>query len=263
MTIVKNILGVAAVGAAFAFAGQAIAAPVHIDLRHATSSVGSGYGNAQLYSLMDDSGRTVNVRATAFAYQGADWDSGTHATARLGSYSGGLGVTNRGEDGSSPGHTLDNGGRSDYIVLQFDRLVRPESVGITTFAMGGDVDGDTNIFLGYVPTGFDTYIDPTSDFATLSSFLDFDTDYWAGATDGGSHTSYFDFGSSYGNVVVVSADQFRRSTSPTDAFKLKFINLDVFSGGGGTPVPAPGILGLMGLGLAGLGALRQRKRAAA
>ncbi|MGB3722653.1 MAG: PEP-CTERM sorting domain-containing protein [Pacificimonas sp.] len=265
MTIAETILRMATAGAALTLAGAAYAAPVHINLNHETQNTGHGYGNAKLYEIMDGNGGTVNVKATAWSILGGGgWNnSSAHANAYLGEYGGGLGVTNRFEDGTAPGHQIDNGGSQDYIVLQFDQLVRPENVGVTLFNNNGVVDGDVSILVGNVPLGFDQFLDPTTAFPDLSTFLNYDTDYWqSGHVAGQTRTrDNFDFGASdYGNVVIVAADLFRTQDHIADAFKLKFINLDVFENP--QNVPAPGVIGLMGLGLAGLGALRRRKRAA-
>lgn len=248
-----------------------MAAPVQINLKNETATVGSGFGNARLYQVAFGNGETVNVRATAFSYTSGPYDSGTHTASQLQEWGGGLGVSNQGEgtNAPAPAHTLDNNGWTDYVLLHFDRLVSLENVevGLTTYRQDGEIDADVTLALGQVNTGFNQFIDPTTDFPMLSSFLDYQTDYWTASTDGSlSNGQYvtqndFSFGANqFGNVVMIAGDLLNPNNN-LDSFKLKAINVDVFQPM--NQVPAPGALALMGLGLIGLGRLRQRKRAGA
>ncbi|MEO0500364.1 MAG: PEP-CTERM sorting domain-containing protein [Pseudomonadota bacterium] len=260
---------VAALG--LAGAANATATTLHLDLLGSAQLSGSGAGNARLYNLMDSSGQQVNVRATAFSYSnsGGFYDFSRHTEANLVRYSSGLGVINRFENGSAPGHTADNVGSTDYIVLQFDRQVRVTDLDLSAVAANNNnrvSDADTTLFVGNVDTGFERFIDPTADFGALSTSFALGEGAFSARHGSGIHARQsFAFGANdFGNVVIASADIFRGYGGRDhlfDAFKLKAINFDVM--GPGQNVPAPGVLALFGLGLAGIGALRQRRRAAA
>ncbi len=80
----------------------------------------------------------VTMTASAISYTGGN--SEYFESARLGQYgSAGLGVTNKHEDGSSPGHRVDNSNFNDYILFTFNNLVNVESVQIASIVDDSDV----------------------------------------------------------------------------------------------------------------------------
>ncbi|CAG0947411.1 hypothetical protein ANRL1_04078, partial [Anaerolineae bacterium] len=90
-----------------------IAAKVCFDYNFAGSSSSDGSdGNTRSYTV---NGVTVNASAWSRA-SGTTW-----AKAWLGSYSGGLGVTDSSESGSGSTHTIDNYGRQNFVVFQFSQ----------------------------------------------------------------------------------------------------------------------------------------------
>ncbi|MEP3214778.1 MAG: PEP-CTERM sorting domain-containing protein, partial [Luteolibacter sp.] len=89
----------------------------------------------------------VTMTATAFSYTGGS-NSSFFEAARLGRYSSGLGVTNRFENGSDPGHRVDNYQYNDYILFTFDTLVDVESIKIASIID----DSDVSYWLGNINT---------------------------------------------------------------------------------------------------------------
>ena len=80
----------------------------------------------------------VNMTALAISYTGGNNEY--FEASRLGQYgSSGLGVTNKHENGSSPGHRVDNSSHNDYILLTFDDLVDVTSIQIASIVDDSDV----------------------------------------------------------------------------------------------------------------------------
>ena len=98
---------------------------------------------------------SVSVKASAFS---RDKSSGAWSTAYLGSYGGGLGVTDSSEgDGSNDTHTVDNVGRDNYVLFEFSQSVIVDSafLGYVT------CDSDMTVWIG-------TKTDPFNNHLTLS-----------------------------------------------------------------------------------------------
>ncbi|MGJ8644882.1 MAG: PEP-CTERM sorting domain-containing protein [Luteolibacter sp.] len=80
----------------------------------------------------------VTATATAFSYTGNGYDF--FEVSKLGQYgSSGLGVTNKNEDGSDPGHRVDNYLHNDYIIFTFDSLVDVTSIKLASIVNDSDV----------------------------------------------------------------------------------------------------------------------------
>ena len=96
----------------------------------------------------------VSVKTSAFSRD----TSGVWSTACLGSYGGGLGVTDGSEgDGSNNSHTVDNIGRDNYVLFEFS-----ETVVVDSAFLGYVVDdSDLRIWIG-------TKTDPFNNHQTLS-----------------------------------------------------------------------------------------------
>ena len=97
----------------------------------------------------------VSVKASAFS---RDKTTGVWSTACLGSYGGGLGVTDSSEgDGSNNTHTVDNVGRDNYVLFEFS-----ENVVVDSAFLGYVVDdSDLTVWIG-------TKTDPFNNHQTLS-----------------------------------------------------------------------------------------------
>jgi len=96
------------------------------------------------YYAVDNS---ESVDASAAAWSNLN-SSSTLQTAYLGTYSGGLGVTNVGESGSSPNHAVDNAGYIDSVLFSFSEAVNLDSMQV------GYVYGDSDFtVMAYMGTG--------------------------------------------------------------------------------------------------------------
>ena len=93
---------------------------------------------------------SVSVKASGFS---RDKTTGAWSTAYLGSYGGGLGVTDSSEgDGSSNTHTVDNVGRDNYVLFEFS-----ETVIVDSAFLGYVVnDSDLTVWIGTIPNPFNS-----------------------------------------------------------------------------------------------------------
>lgn len=179
---------------------------VDIDLTCNTNSGGTGAGNIRTVSQ-----NGVSARISAFSRTDAD---GAWKTAYLGSYSGGLGVTDTSEDGSSPSHAVDNvGGRDNYILFEFDRAVVLDS------AFLGWVSGDSDMQV-WIGTANNPYANHLTLSDTLLSGMftevndtTLSSTRWADVNGGGLA----------GNVVIIAAST--ADTTPEDYFKVQKLDL--------------------------------------
>jgi hypothetical protein len=165
-----------------------------------TATYGSN-GNIRTYTA-----NGVSVKASAFSRT----DAGSWATAYLGAYSHGLGVTDSSEgNGDNDRHTVDNmGGRDNYVLFEFSQPV----VFDKAFLDYVGADSDVSIWIG-------TKTDPFNNHQTLSDALlagftkqtnltDSADARWADANDAGLS----------GNVLIIAGQD--DDTSPEDSFKI-------------------------------------------
>jgi hypothetical protein len=111
-----------------------------IYLNSGGSNSGSGAGNTRVFGPVD--GFTVTASAESLISPATAWEA-----SYLGQYSGGLGVTNRLENGSSPGHTVDNNSNAiDRVVFSFSAPVILDSAYLSAY-------GDTDITIYYWASG--------------------------------------------------------------------------------------------------------------
>lgn len=148
-----------------------------------------------------------SVKATAFSRKNTNnaWE-----TAYLGAYSPGLGVTDRGENGSDPSHKVDNvGDRKDYVLFEFNQDVVVNRI----FLDSVTTDSDITVWVG-------SGTDPYNNHLTLSDALlaSFGPSEDNNATNGNARWADINAGQKVGNVLVVAAST--NDASPEDYFKL-------------------------------------------
>ncbi|SBT04806.1 hypothetical protein ACCAA_180070 [Candidatus Accumulibacter aalborgensis] len=180
-----------------------------------TSATDGTDGNVRTFTA-----GSVSVHASAFS---RDKTSGAWAQAWLGSYGGGLGVTDSSEgSGANNTHTVDNmGGRDNYVLFEFDQNVVVDSA-----------------FLGYVVNDSDlqVWIGTRSNAYTSHDTLLSDADLTAlGFTELNSTTltttrlADLNAGNVSGNVLVIAADT--TDTTPEDMFKIQKVTVNLAQAG--------------------------------
>jgi hypothetical protein len=148
----------------------------------------------------------VSVKASAWSRDSA----GVWETAYLGSYGGGLGVTDRSETGSDNSHTVDNTGRDNYVLFEFS-----ETVVVDEAFLGYVVnDSDLRIWIGTLSDPFNNHQALSDEFLSDLGFTEVNettlsTTRWADLNAGGLS----------GNVIVIAANTAEPTTE--DNFKIE------------------------------------------
>lgn len=154
----------------------------------------------------------ISVNARGFS---RDRHTGAWANAYLGSYGGGLGVTDSAEGtGAGDSHTVDNlDGRDNYILFAFNQAVVLDS------AFLGYVvnDSDLTVWIGTVPNAFTNH-QTLSDSLLASLYTEGN---WTTLTT--ARLADLNANGIAGNVIVIAADV--TDTSPEDRFKLGQLTL--------------------------------------
>jgi len=153
------------------------------------------------------------VTATVRGFSRVDGMNGAWAPAWLGSYGGGLGVTDSGEgDGSTGNHRVDNiGGRDNYVLFSFSESVVLDRA-FLQFVIN---DSDLSVWIG----NFSGVVSSLSD-SVLSSFgftevndTTLTTDRWADLNSGNF----------IGNTIVIAASA--ADMTPEDQFKIRYLDV--------------------------------------
>lgn len=231
----SNYFGKAALlAAASLIASAASAETFNFDTGGSNSS--NNYGNVRTF--VGSNGTKVEVTGYSVTF------GGTLSTGYVGQYAGyGLGVTDTAEDGSAPGHTIDNSGRYDFLVLQFQSAVNVTQLGLTAW-------GDTDISwaVGTTATAFNSTLSFANWSAVDAAFNAFQASNGNSMSDGSGFTRSTPGGAS-GNLFFISAGMPNPDQS-SDYVKLKTL----------TAVPEPASWAMMIGGLAVVGsAMRRRK----
>ena len=182
-----------------------VCVPDTISLTGSSSTTGSA-GNVRTFTAASG----VKVKASAFSRTKS---GGTWATAFLGAYDGGLGVTDGGEgDGSNDRHKLDNkGDRLNFILFEFDRSVIINKAFLDSIG----ADSDATIWIG-------TRTDPFNNHQTLSDAFLTGLGYSEeNLTDLSVSSRWADInpGKRQGNVFVIAA--WVGDETAEDEFKIK------------------------------------------
>jgi hypothetical protein len=239
----KRMLGAAAV-AALMTAMPAQAAQLVITMTGNSATSGTD-GNSRIYTKTAN-GSTVNVRATGWSYDGS-----TVRDSFLGSYGGGLGVTSGDETGSGNTHVIDNQNRIDFVLLQFDQVVRLTAATFNGFSFGGVTDTDASIAWGgsATPWNMGLALDNQSGSALAAMFSGSALSL-GGANGGNRPLNLGD--SAAGNLWLIGA-AFTNADRRIDGFKLGNVTVNTVS-----PVPEPSTWAMMLAGFALVGVAMRR-----
>lgn len=208
------------------------------------SSYGGYYSSG---SALTFAGSDASVQATAWSVH----SDGTIREAQLGIWEYGLGVRNGAGDNS---HTIDNWGYSDFILLQFDRVVALENA---QFQTGWHQMNDTDATIGYLTSttpfgGSLPYNNQPQ--SVLNAF-----NLYEGGQFGDSGDSFrnINSGGNSGNLWLIGASFSNpEGRSNYDGFKLESVSF-VASGA----VPEPSTWAMMLIGFFGIGGMiRSRRR---
>ena len=163
--IVRTFLKIAMAGLlAVGAAGSAQAAETFLFDFSGNSSVNGTYGNARTFSATAG-GETLNLRATGWSINGSTINS-----SYLGIWNAGLGVTSAGDSsGSNNLHTVDNKGRVDFIVLEFDKAVQLTSAVFNAYQVSGYSYKDADATIRYGTNPNDWNSDPFTNGASISA----------------------------------------------------------------------------------------------
>ncbi len=172
-----------------------------------SSALSGTNGNTRTFST-----NGVSIKVTAFSRTkpGGSW-----ATAYLGSYGGGLGVTDSSEgDGSNNRHTVDNIDRDNYVLFEFS-----EPVVLSRATLGYVVsDSDLTLWIG-------TFADPYNNHLTLSDAVlgsfGYTEDNLTGSTT--ARTADLNATGVMGNAIVIAA--WPGDATPEDQFKIALFDI--------------------------------------
>lgn len=184
-----------------------------LDLGTGSSSTFNFEGNSNVNGTAGNirtfTSGSLSVKTSAFSRS----SSGVWSTAFLGSYSGGLGVTDGSENGSNNTHTVDNVGRNNYVLFEFSETVVVDAA-FLGYVVG---DSDLRIWIG-------TKTDPFNNHLTLSDALL--NGFYSEVNETTLTTTRLadlNAGLRAGNVLVIAANT--GEPKPNDFFKIKTVKV--------------------------------------
>jgi hypothetical protein len=158
----------------------------------------------------------VSVKTSAFSRD----TNGVWSTSYLGSYSGGLGVTDGSENGSSDTHTVDNSGRDNYVLFEFSQNVVIDSA-FLGYVVG---DSDLKVWIGTKTDPFTTHQTLSDSFLSSLGFSEVNE-----TTSSSTRTADLNAGGIAGNVLVIAANT--GEPTPEDKFKIQKLTFSAFESG--------------------------------
>ncbi|MBD2250456.1 SdrD B-like domain-containing protein [Nostoc parmelioides] len=153
------------------------------------------------------------ITITARAFSRVDGTNGAWNAAYLGSYGGGLGVTDSSEgNGGNNTHVVDNvGGRDNYVLFQFSEAVVLDQAYLQYVIN----DSDISVWIGNFSSPLTTLSD-----STLNSFGFREVNETTSSSDRWADVNA---GKYVGNTIVIAA--LDTDTSPEDNFKIRHLDV--------------------------------------
>ncbi len=179
---------------------------VVIDMQGNTATSGS-LGNVRTFS----SGG-VSVNASAFSRS----TSGVWSTAYLGSFGGGLGVTDGTESGAGDTHTVDNVGQLNYVLFEFSQNVLIDAA-FLGYVIG---DSDISVWIGSANDPFVNRQQLSDTFLSGLALKEVNT-----TTSTGARSADINAAGIRGNILVIAAQT--DDTTPEDFFKIASLTVCV------------------------------------
>lgn len=233
MKITTKAIGAVAAVSTLALSAPAAAATIWLD-RNATNA-GSGD-----YYFTDGS---VNVRVSAWTY---NTSNNRVSAADLGVWGEGLGVNYNGDNS----HTVDNSGRRDFLLFQFDTDVELDRAWFNT-GWHGMNDTDATIGYGDSDVAWNSALNLSN--LSLNNALSGLTRYESVSNGNGDQNRDINPGNFSGNYWLIGAS-FVNADRKNDGFKLDKITYNAIPA-----VPEPGTWLMMILGFGLIGGLMRRR----
>ncbi len=219
------------------------------------ATISSSANAAQTILFSGSSGDQPNGASTIFTSTGTNakvtaWSIGNDNKiyqAQLGVWAGGIGVKNGSSDDS---HTIDNSGRKDFIVIQFDKLVE---LATATFNTGWHGFSDTDATIGYLISGtpYATTVNLTG--ANQSSLSSYNLYESGSIGNSGNSTRNINPTGKLSNTWLIGSS----FNNPEGAYNLDGFKLEKLTFSAAVPEPATWMF--MMLGMAAVGFTMRRK----
>lgn len=181
-----------------------------------SSSTSGSAGNIRSYSAGG-----MAVKASAWSRVKGPEAPTSWSTAYLGAYSGGLGVTDTSEgDGSNGTHTVDNIGRDNYVLFEFDQMVAIDSA-FLGYVVG---DSDLRVWIGTKTNPYTSHQSLNDGFLASMGFTE---DNLTDLTS--ARLADLNSGNYVGNVVIIAASP--GDDTPEDRFKIQKVTVKATEAG--------------------------------
>ncbi|HEU4969598.1 PEPxxWA-CTERM sorting domain-containing protein [Sphingomonas sp.] len=245
------VLAVAAASLAMTYEGSASAAPAPAVFDF---TVGSNYnisdGNARIFTATSSDLGVFKVRATGWSLEKVGQSTYVRDSKLL-VYDGGLAVVSGDDNGGDNNqHTIDNEGRKDFVILQFDKPVALMSARFNTYSvLGYSKDSDATIKYGWSDLAWNSGLGLNNkNVSDLNALFDGSYTSLSPSNNGASNTRNINPNLHWGDIWLIGAD-FTNSDGRIDGFKIT--NLAV--------VPEPATWAMMIAGFGFVGAVARRR----